>query len=451
MVSIKEYKIWCKHHNLGTGLNKSRNQLQNEIDIINRSKATERLSSSKKDQNLRNIIQQLYSKKFSNPNNEISKEITKAFKDCNKPKILLEVFLNLESTSKLFRDASHIRGITELVMHYYSWIRSLQDWKPKTHNADRQFSSLARHLLATYEVPGFMDSAWLEGNRKQQKWFKHIGMGKNIRNADGLPISLTKKMAHFFSTAPNDYTVEAAFRWGQVHALGGDRRLADVLRETRIVRSFEYDDFWLSVVRFFVRNPMLDPSLVGPVVDYIWNQKYENRRVFDERGVAEERGPEQPNFSMKGRNPESLLRQVERWHRQLGKEAKGGNLQWPHSNFNEFEFKEGTKKTGNMKFWTIRELLSSKELIGEGRAMRHCVASYAQSCSHGGCSIWTMEVEDKSGQNKMLTIDVSQSNKIIRQVRGRNNRLPTVQEMGILQRWATKEGLRIASYLRTEN
>lgn len=386
--SIKEYKIWCKHHNLGTGLNKSRNQLQKEINFVNQFNASKKLSNSKKAQNLSHIIQQSYLKKYSNPTDEISLEITEAFRNSKNPKILLDTFLTLESISKLFRNTLHIRGIAELVKHYHSWIRPLRDWKPKTHNADRQFSSLARHLLAKYNVPIFMDSAWFTRNNvyqnQYQNWFKHIGMGKNIRNADKLPISLTKKMAHFFLTAPNDYTINEAFCWAQVHGLGGDKHLADALREKNILRD---DNFWLSVINFFIRNPMLDRSVVAPIVDYIWNQKYENRRVFDERGVVRHIGPIQPNFSMKGRNPQSLLHQVERWHRQLSKETRGDNLQWQHSQFKDFEFQEGNEKTGNMRFWLIRELLSSKELIEEGRKMRHCVATYAKSCYHGRCSI----------------------------------------------------------------
>ena len=64
-----------------------------------------------------------------------------------------------------------------------------------------------------------------------------------------------------------------------------------------------------------------------------------------------------------------------------------------------------------MKFWAIRELLSSDELIYEGRAMQHCVRTYARSCYAGRASIWTMETEDEEGRDKVLTIEVSPSQK----------------------------------------
>ena len=82
-----------------------------------------------------------------------------------------------------------------------------------------------------------------------------------------------------------------------------------------------------------------------------WNQRYEPRIVFVDRGVAEDIGPEQPNFSMRGRTVHSLLRAVDAWHRRLGKETKGGQLQWKKSVVQDFVFVEGTKASKNMKLW----------------------------------------------------------------------------------------------------
>jgi hypothetical protein len=322
----------------------------------------------------------------------------------------------------------------------------MEQWAPRSHNADRQFSSLARHLWAVYDVPLFMDRAWLQGDAIQQAWFQHIGEGKNIRSADGLPIPLTKKMAHHFMGAPASYSIEAALRFGQVMALGGDHRLANALQETRLVREFRNDDFWLSVIRFFVRNPMLDLVHVQPIVDYLWNQRYEPRVVFIERGVAQELGPEQPNLSMHGRTVATLLRAVNEWHRRLGRKITGGPFQWRKSSVSDFKFIEGTEESHNMKVWRIRELLSSQELVTEGRRMRHCVASYANSCYRGLCSIWSMEVETEEGVAPLLTIEVNHQQNEICQVRGKHNRLSTEKERDVLRHWALQEGLNAGTY-----
>jgi hypothetical protein len=70
-------------------------------------------------------------------------------------------------------------------------------------------------------------------------------------------------MAHELMQAPSHYTVEHAFRWGQIHALGGNPRIVEGVRTTWLASSFRNDDFWLTVMRFFIANPMLDTAQYG--------------------------------------------------------------------------------------------------------------------------------------------------------------------------------------------
>jgi hypothetical protein len=412
--------------------------------------AIRKLAHAKKTRKLRSLIVHIYHQEISEDelDTPISQEIFTGFENATNRDILFQTLLSLESKSKLLKTVPYVRGVIALTQDATKWVRPLEEWIPKSHNPDRQFSSLVRHLWAIYDVPVFMDNAWLQGDTVQQQWFKHLGTGKNIRTAEHLPLPLTKKMTHYFLQAPESYSIEAAFRWGQVHALGGDKRLADALLETRMIHEFRDNDFWLSVLRFFIRNPMLDPAHINPIIDYIWNQRYEPRIVFVERGVAEEVGPEQPNFSMRGRTVHSLLRAVESWHRRLGKETKSGQFHWQKSEIQDYTFIEGTKQSKNMKVWRIRELLSSQELIAEGRHMKHCVATYAHSCHNGISSIWTMDVETEEESEKLLTIEVHNANKLIRQVRGKRNRFPVEKEKEVIKRWALQEGLEFASWLK---
>ena len=449
MPSIEAYKEWCRTHNFSQGLDKNPRQRRDELYVVTRTQAARIMVKKKKDRNLKELLPRIYNQelraeKLQNP---VIRAISEAFESSIAPQVLLKLLLYLEANSDLLKEATYIQGISALANHHESWIRSLETWKVKKHNRDRQFSELARHLLAAYEVPLFMDSVWFNGDGTHQNWFKHIGTGQNIRTAQDIPIPLTKKMAHHFLKAPKHYTVEEALRWGQVHALGGDRYLVDALRQARLTQSFSNDDFWMNVIRFFIANPMLDVRHVHPIIDYIWHQRYENRRVFVERGVAREIGPAQPNFSMRGRTPETLLHQVEEWHSELGRESKGKELEWYRSQIGEFHLLEGSEKLHNMKFWSIRELLSSDELIDEGRAMQHCVQTYARSCHTGRSSIWTMEIEDENGRRKILTIEVAPREKIIRQVRGKRNRLPTPKEKNLLGKWADQEGLQLGEYI----
>lgn len=360
---------------------------------------------------------------------------------------LRELLLKVGDETDLLESNDYAGAVVALASRPDRWLRPVATWEAKSYNSGRQFASLARHLLANYEVPRFMDRVWFTGGAREQEWFRHLGVGKNMRTAEGLPIAMSKRMAHHFLQAPDDFTVEAAFRWGQVRSLDGDPRLARAFCETRLVREFRDDQFWLSVIRFFVANPMLDRAHVQPIIDYIWNQRYEPVVVFVQRGVAEERPPEQPNFTMRGRTPEALLRAVDAWHERLGRKQSVGVLQWRKSAIPDFLQEEGSDEGKARRVWRIRELVSSEELFAEGREQGHCVASYARSCHAGRCSIWTMDLQTSAGIEKCVTIEVGLPEGEIRQVRGQCNRLARSNELQVVRNWASQNGLRVAHYL----
>ena len=371
-----------------------------------------------------------------------------AFEGSNDRSAHPDIWSYLEDNSSLLSTDDYKQGIMALVDNATHWIRPLDAWRAKSHVLPQQFNSLVRHLLVGFYVPDFMYQVWQEEDEIHQKWFIHIGAGKNIRTAPGLPLLFTKKMAHHFMKAPANYTVEEALRWGQVHALGGGHRLVEALRETRLVRDFNNDDFWQSVLRFFVANPMLDRAHVNPVVDYIWNQKYLDRHIEEEDGVERNIGPARPNFSMKDRNPETLLDEVRQWHEQLAEEGKTRKRYWNPSGIGAFQFQEADENGNITEGWRIRELLNSDALIFEGRVLSHCVASYDESCYQGSTSIWTMETgSDETDWRKVLTIEVSldTSLKRIIQIRGKHNRLPTFKEKNLIEKWALQEKLRMTN------
>mgnify|MGYP003766263195 CR=1 FL=1 len=84
---------------------------------------------------------------------------------------------------------------------------------------------------------------------------------------------------------------------------------------------------------------------------------------------------------------------------------------------------ENRPGTGEKVQWSIKALLSTKELQGE--AMSHCVGSYAWNCQKGNTSIWSMQLEFESGPPyRVMTIAVNGSRRIT-QARGRYNALPS--------------------------
>lgn len=343
----------------------------------------------------------------------------------------------------------YVDALVQLNNRRHQWIRPIDKWYESSHNKHRQFSSLVRYLFAKYSVPIFMDSVWFrndKGSYRMRDWFIHIGCGKNIRTAK-LPIPLTKSEAHHFIKAPDDYSIENAIRWGQVHSLGGDKRLTESINGSRIGNSFKNYEFWLSVIRFFVNNPLLDRRHVGPIIDFLSFQKFETQEVLVGPGIVENREPPQPGLSMNRRNPERLLRQVEQWHRELGRSIPAKQLYFKRSGIDEFEVKTG--KDEKQRIWKITEILSGSALANEGKMMHHCVATYAPSCASGKCSIWTMELQIPNHREKCQTIEVNRHGVIV-ESRGKYNRYPNHKEFEILKQWAKKEGLTVGQSIRSE-
>ena len=105
---------------------------------------------------------------------------------------------------------------------------------------------------------------------------------------------------------------------------------------------------------------------------------------------------------------------------------------------------QGEEALGNVRVWTITEILTSRALSLEGQAMRHCVATYAERCARRQASIWSMQVENQHGRHRVLTIEVDVPKRTVCQARRKCNRLPQATEREVVRRWATLEGLNVA-------
>jgi hypothetical protein len=354
----------------------------------------------------------------------------------------------LHPTDRAGDNRNHLNaGLLALALYPGDWLRPVEEWQPVQQNAWPQFSSLAQHLFARYPVPAFMTSAWFElppgETLPQHDWYRHLGQGENIRTAK-LPLRVTKAMAHLFMQAPHHYSAVAALRWAQVQGLGGSEALARAVVGTRLGKVLENEEFWESVLFFFVNHPGLDLAQVGPVVDFLQYQKFAWREGVSAGGVFGKHPPPRPDYTMKGRTVVSLLRQVEEWHKELGREVNQPSISWRPAPFGELHLVQGEERPGNVRLWTITEILTSRALFLEGQAMRHCVATYKERCIRREVSIWSMQIETQHGRKRVLTIEVDIPKRRICQVRGKCNRLPSVGERAIVERWAAVERLRIA-------
>jgi hypothetical protein len=207
------------------------------------------------------------------------------------------------------------------------------------------------------------------------------------------------------------------------------------------------EPFWLSVIHFFVNHPELPLSQVGPVVDYVRIRKY---------GFGGNDAPE-PEFTMKGRTVEALLKRMEEWHEALARLGKKGRHSWSPSGIPPLERIEKDPLSTGTCHWRVVEIIDCMALAEEGRAMRHCVRSYQSACLKGETSIWSLRLafSDNRTERRLLTIEVNNQRRAIVQVRGHCNqtlsamrghrRMMLARE--VLRDWARQRNLGIACSL----
>ena len=206
-------------------------------------------------------------------------------------------------------------------------------------------------------------------------------------------------MAHEFMLRSNRESVAHNLRWIQVLAMGGDQAMARAVQSTRLGRHLAHDEFWSTVVLFLAANPMIDPTLVGPVVDYVHHMRFAPRRVVREGGGGDEAPPPQPDFTMKGRRATKLLRQVEAWHGHLARVDNVVFQSWQTCGLRPYELEDETPELGQVR-WTVQELSSSWELAAEGTSMGHCVVSYSDQCADGHTSVWSIGLRGRTAQSE---------------------------------------------------
>lgn len=454
------YLDWCWNNGFDGSFDKTQGDLQEEEAAFEAIAETRR-KQSRLHKNPKAFLEavcqgELSSNEIERPNyKRTAAEIEASNEDADKRGSLLEMLLGLLRYHDLIfesaagrQDQPFVRGLIKLHDRKTLWLRPLDDWKPKSKSSERRFGELTHHLFDKYgDVPRFMESVWMRTDRaswRYRDWYVHLGRGYNLRTAKS-PVPMTKKMAHHFLQAPDTYTVEQAVRWGQLQALGTGRQTIDAVCATRLGRSFENEPFWFTVLRFIADNPMLDPRQIGPIVDYLHNQRFAPTDIEVAPGEWRQEPPPQPGLSMQVRTVDTLLRQVSAWHETLGRYRAMPSGQYERADFAGIVLEKESGLTSVR--WIIRQLCSSKALQAESEALNHCVASYHWSCARGDCTIWSLSVSRDGGEiERRQTIEVTK-NGVIVQCRGLANRDPTPEEWSMVNEWARHANLQVAPHM----
>lgn len=307
-------------------------------------------------------------------------------------------------------------------------VREPEDWPGASGHPLAVVDSLASHLFGRYPTPRFLSSVWFGHNTldrvERRSWFIAHAQGQRFRSL-GLPIAMTRRMEHVFLRTPDHVAFDHALRRAEVIGLGGTPDLADVVLTTRLVDSFANADRWRDALAWLVRcGDSVELEQVRPLVDFL----QANLNAVD----------------LRGRTFASVMRLVADWHGWLGRQQTR-IVRWLRSRWTGMVTPAHPRPDEPRSAeWTITELLDSRELAHEGRAMRHCVASYAQACAARASSIWSLRHRwcGEAVSRSVLTVEVRPSTGMIVQLRGKANARARGEPLQLVRRWAAREGLR---------
>lgn len=389
-----------------------------------------------------------------------AKVSTNRFKDV----FSMTAFAPLQKKSRKIAESPQAWTVLHrLLLCQEQWVNEVSTWKPRGKAVTTLLRGLIRHLICKYPMPAYWYSVWFEGTEQMQNWrgggqnadlggvnrafvgnfvklAQGTGMHKLVKKLE-FPVPLTKKQCHALMQQRKVNTVPHAVRWTQVQSFGGERRLAEALCDSNwgdACGGLDFEEFQATVIQWFCAQGMLDMTQVGPLIDYMENCRREN-----------------DGWAITGRTVTSLMRDMEEWHRnlvhrrrQFRAAAHAARYKPPPEKFKSsgFEMWFESRKTKDSRGRQIHEnhrvdeLLTYKGLLEEGRDLHHCISSYAHNIGRGATSIWSYS-KDKM---KILTIELHNPTKTIRQIRGSRNRMPTSSEMLYVQKWAREAGVMIA-------
>jgi hypothetical protein len=325
-------------------------------------------------------------------------------------------------------------------------IRPAAEWSGTTSSWRLAVSSLAYHLVCKYEVPVFLASTWCSTDDadadKKRGWFVAHARGASFRSLN-LPIVMTRKMEHIFLASPDHLAIEHAIRRAELLALGAPAELVQAVLSTRLATDMSNGEFWRSVWIFLIANAsIIDPVQIGPMIDYIQAIRHDRVAVDTPDGMVELEPP-QPEFSVKGRTVQSILRLMADWHRSLALGRAG--LAWAPSPLRPMLVEELSQDTSAPpRWWQMMELTNSAQLRTEGTVLHHCVASYADQCYRGMSRIWSLRFRRGEKVHHVLTIEIDPKRRAVVQARGRANCAASGKPLRLLQDWADRERLQLA-------
>jgi len=326
---------------------------------------------------------------------------------------------NLEVVKHVAEQSHAPDFVTRVCMFAPFWVHSPRTWDARSGRP------LVHHLFGLYDVPAFLASEWFRESEitrfKWLCWFILFAQGGSLkRAAHYFDWDVPAGFAHHLAAAPADLSPTEACILAEVRRQGGDeidcrrilRNPAFVIDPTERSAAGSHRKFWHDTLRWLIAHR---EAITDQQSDLILSWAMHEYTETDRAGL--------PAFSWKGRRVRAVLERSVAYHREVENpwyrySWQGHGWDWvlevpPHGK------------------WSFVELTSGDELFQEGKAMRHCVASYAGRCASGYSAIVSL----RYNQQRRVTIEITPRTKQIVQARGLCNRPADAEAQRALSLW----------------
>ena len=337
------------------------------------------------------------------------------------------------------------------------WIRSPLTW-------DRTKGDLLEHLFMRYASPAFLKKYWLETITQENIQYLFVALAYT----QGASLNLlakhfswrvpSQKLWHLLPQCEASFTFNEAILYTEFFRLGGSEAHFEQLLENEsycidLLTNPNEDTvvFWYSMINWLQLNGS-DLFGVQPSRILVWA-----RHQFTEFRA------ENKVFSMNGRSLAKVLDNAVEYHAQgvmrrmeAARLAEARRLaeieRMEHAEEQERLAQLELKKYADSDFvwknhgwdweistkkatkWKFTELTSSEELIEEGEAMAHCVASYDYDCYTQESAIVSLRLNNR----RCATIEVEPSSGRLVQVSAFANGDISRNKMCIIEQWLAK-------------
>lgn len=345
-----------------------------------------------------------------------------------------------ERSNLLQHGVAAVQAVLNLA-RFHAWHHApVETWRGGQGHAKLLIHSLAQHLMGRYPVPRVLASAWFGDDSppcdEERSWFIEHASGCPLRRVQGLPVQLTRKMERLLLTSPADLTVRAAIRRAELLALGAEPELVVAILQTDLARDLSHGEFWRSVFCYLIRHwEVFTPAQIEPIVKFLVAT-----RLRGNAGTEAGQAPV-PTFAA-GRSPQALWQEIVAWRHEQQRAAYAERM-WTAAGWGGLSVCE---LGATAVVWQIEELRTGMALRAEGRALRHCVATYVRRCFRGLASIWSLRSATGDGPfSSQFTIEVEPGTRQIVQIRGFANCRASGLPRDIIARWAQQEQLLMPS------